>query len=125
MGEVEAGLGDLRGTADGPLAGLRPGSRIAGYRLDRQVGAGGMAVVFRAHDERLNRQVALKLLAPKLADDEEFRQRFLRESQAAAAVDHPHIIPVFLRPMRPMGPMGPMGCCSSRCGTYLAGTSGR
>src|SRR5579862_4179751 len=88
-------MGDLRGTADGPLAGLGPGSRVAGYRLDRQVGAGGMAVVFRAHDERLNRQVALKLLAPRLADDAEFRRRFLGESQAAAAVDHPHIIPVF------------------------------
>jgi serine/threonine protein kinase len=88
-------MGDLRGTADGPLAGLGPGSRVAGYRLDRQVGAGGMAVVFRAHDERLNRQVALKLLAPRLADDAEFRQRFLGESQAAAAVDHPHIVPVF------------------------------
>jgi serine/threonine-protein kinase len=54
-----------------------------------------MAVVFRAHDPRLGRRVALKILAPELARDEAFRQRFIRESRAAAAVDHPHIIPVF------------------------------
>ena len=54
-----------------------------------------MAVVFRARDERLHRLVALKVLAPALAGDEEFRQRFIRESRAAAAVDDPHIIPVF------------------------------
>jgi serine/threonine protein kinase len=87
-------VGDLRGDGGGSLAGLGPGSRVAGYRLERQVGAGGMAVVFRAFDERLHRRVALKLLAPALAADGEFRQRFLRESQAAAAVDDPHIIPV-------------------------------
>jgi serine/threonine protein kinase len=88
-------VGDLGGEAGGSLAGLGSGSRVAGYRLERQVGAGGMAVVFQAHDERLNRQVALKILAPALAADEEFRQRFLHESQAAAAVDDPHIIPVY------------------------------
>jgi serine/threonine-protein kinase len=54
-----------------------------------------MAVVFRAQDERLGRVVALKILAPVLADDEAFRRRFIRESRAAAAVDDPHIIPVF------------------------------
>src|SRR5258706_14639921 len=54
-----------------------------------------MAVVFRANDERLDRTVALKILAPALAADEAFRQRFIRESRAAAAVDDPHIIPVF------------------------------
>jgi serine/threonine-protein kinase len=54
-----------------------------------------MAVVFRAHDERLDRQVALKILAPALAADQAFRLRFIRESRAAAAVDDPHIIPVF------------------------------
>jgi serine/threonine-protein kinase len=54
-----------------------------------------MAVVFRARDERLGRQVALKVLAPALAGDEEFRQRFVRESRAAAAVDDPHVIPVY------------------------------
>ena len=60
------------------------GSRVAGYRLDEQIGQGGMAVVYRAHDPRLERRVALKILAPELARDEEFRQRFIRESRAAA-----------------------------------------
>ncbi len=77
------------------LGGFRPGSRIAGYLLEEQIGHGGMAVVFRALDERLNRQVALKILSPAVAADEAFRQRFIRESRAAAAVDDPHIIPVF------------------------------
>jgi serine/threonine-protein kinase len=54
-----------------------------------------MAVVYRALDARLERRVALKILAPGLAQDDAFRQRFIRESRAAAAVDHPHIIPVF------------------------------
>jgi serine/threonine-protein kinase len=71
------------------------GVRIAGYLLEEQIGQGGMAVVFRALDERLDRQVALKILAPALAADDAFRQRFIRESRAAAAADHPHIIPVF------------------------------
>ncbi len=76
-------------------AGFGTGSLIAGYRLEEPIGRGGMAVVFRARDERLQRLVALKVLAPALAGDEEFRQRFIRESQTAAAVDDPHIIPVF------------------------------
>jgi DNA-binding beta-propeller fold protein YncE len=75
--------------------GFAPGSRIAGYLLEEQIGQGGMAVVFRAHDERLDRTVALKILSPALAADDAFRQRFIRESRAAAAVDDPHIIPVF------------------------------
>src|ERR1700689_765374 len=77
------------------LAGFRAGSLLAGYQLVAQVGAGGMAVVFRARDERLGRMVALKILAPALAADQAFRQRFIRESRAAAAVDDPHIVPVF------------------------------
>jgi serine/threonine-protein kinase len=85
---------------DGPgavrfLAGFSAGSRIAGYRLEEQIGEGGMAVVFRARDERLHRQVALKVLSPTLAADEEFRRRFIRESRSAAAVDDPNIVPVF------------------------------
>ena len=81
--------------ADGLLRMLAPGSRVAGYLLESQIGAGGMAVVFRARDERLGRMVALKVLAPGLAADDAFRQRFIRESRAAAAVDDPHIIPVY------------------------------
>ncbi|HEY2688913.1 MAG TPA: PQQ-binding-like beta-propeller repeat protein [Streptosporangiaceae bacterium] len=77
-----------------PIA-LATGSRIAGYRLEERIGTGGMAVVFRARDERLDRPVALKILSPALAADEAFRHRFIRESRAAAAVDDPHIIPVF------------------------------
>jgi DNA-binding beta-propeller fold protein YncE len=74
---------------------FRVGSLIAGYRLEERIGQGGMAVVFRAYDARLDRQVALKILAPGLAEDDAFRQRFIRESRAAAAVDDPHITPVF------------------------------
>ena len=77
------------------LTGFREGSLLAGYRLERQVGAGGMAVVFRARDERLGRPVALKILSPGLASDSAFRRRFIAESRAAAAVDDPHIIPVY------------------------------
>jgi serine/threonine protein kinase len=79
----------------GFMVGFSAGSRMAGYRLEEQIGEGGMAVVFRARDERLQRQVALKILSPALAADEEFRRRFIRESRSAAAVDDPHIIPVF------------------------------
>jgi hypothetical protein len=77
------------------MAGFAPGARISGYLLEEQIGRGGMAVVFRARDERLNRLVALKILAPVLAEDDAFRQRFILESQAAAAVDDPNIIPVY------------------------------
>src|SRR5258707_14460318 len=75
--------------------GFAPGARIAGYLLEEQFGQGGMAVMYRANYERLDRTVALKILAPALAADEAFRHRFIRESRAAAAVDDPHIIPVF------------------------------
>jgi serine/threonine-protein kinase len=71
------------------------GAVVAGYRLEDRIGEGGMAVVYRAHDVRLNRRVAVKLLAPALAGDPGFRQRFTGEALAAAAVDDPHIIPVF------------------------------
>ena len=87
--------GGFREEADGLLPSFAVGSRVAQYRLEKRVGAGGMAVVFRAWDEGLDRWVALKILAPALATDEVFRRRFLREVRAAAAVDDPHIIPVF------------------------------
>ena len=82
------------GPSWGPT-GLVPGSSVAGYRLESSIGTGGSAVVFRARDEQLDRTVALKVLTPELGEDAEFRERFIRESRAAAAVDHPHIIPVY------------------------------
>jgi hypothetical protein len=83
--------GESTAQPGGPLAGLTAGSRVAGYRLEKLVGVGGMAAVYRARDERLGRVVALKLLA----GDEVVRKRFVREARAVAAVDHPHIIPVY------------------------------
>jgi len=88
-------LGDGSPGIPGLLAGFAPGRRVAGYLIEEQIGLGGMAVVFRAVDERLGRQVALKVLAPALAHDPAFRERFIRESRAAATVDDPHIIPVY------------------------------
>ena len=79
----------------GAPGGLDAGSYVAGYRLEQRIGRGGMAAVFRAYDSRLDRLVALKVMAPSLAADEAFRKRFIRESRAAAAVDDPHIIPVY------------------------------
>jgi serine/threonine protein kinase len=83
------------GPGSTPGGAFGPGSQLAGYQLGEQIGRGGMAVVYRARDIRLDRWVALKILAPDIARDESFRQRFMRESRAAAAVDHPNIIPVF------------------------------
>ncbi|MFC9926341.1 serine/threonine-protein kinase [Streptomyces sp. NPDC127190] len=71
------------------------GRQVAGYLIESEIGRGGMAVVYRARDLRLERTVALKLLAPELARNDTFRQRFTHESRVAAAIDHPHIVPVF------------------------------
>ncbi|MEV8553214.1 serine/threonine-protein kinase [Streptomyces glaucescens] len=71
------------------------GRQVAGYRIQDEIGRGGMAVVYRARDLRLDRVVALKLLAPELARNDTFRKRFTHESRVAAALDHPHIVPVF------------------------------
>src|SRR5262245_21910549 len=73
----------------------RVGTELAGYRIDRVIGRGGMSVVYLAEHVRLGRRVALKLLAPELADSERFRDRFLRESRLAASIDHPNIVPIY------------------------------
>jgi eukaryotic-like serine/threonine-protein kinase len=65
------------------------------YRCERELGHGGMASVYLAHDTELDRPVAVKLLAENLAGDEEFRSRFLREAQLAARLVHPNIVHVF------------------------------
>ena len=74
---------------------LYPGAEFAGYQIQSLVARGGMGVVYRALDIQLGRPVALKLLAPELAANEKFRQRFVRESRLAASVDHPNILPVY------------------------------
>jgi WD40 repeat protein/tRNA A-37 threonylcarbamoyl transferase component Bud32 len=73
----------------------RVGTELAGYRIESLLGLGGMSVVYLAEDLRLKRRVALKLLAAGLAEDESFRDRFLRESELAASIDHPNIVPIY------------------------------
>ena len=72
----------------------RIGTELAGYRLESWLGRGGMGVVYRARDLALDRDVALKLLAPHLADDVAFRERFLTESRVAASLEHPNVVPI-------------------------------
>ena len=76
-------------------AAFTPGTTFAGYRVESLVGRGGMGVVYRAIDLSLERPVALKLIAPELAEDEPFRARFLREPRLAASLDHPNVIPIY------------------------------
>jgi serine/threonine-protein kinase len=76
----------------------RIGTVIGSYHIEGLLGRGGMGVVYRAEDQRpgtRGRKVALKILAPELSSDERFRQRFERESQMAASIDHPNIVPVY------------------------------
>ena len=73
----------------------RVGSEIAGYRIESVIGRGGMSVVYLATQAFPSRRVALKLLAPEIADQEGFRERFTRESNAAASIDHPNVIPIY------------------------------
>jgi tRNA A-37 threonylcarbamoyl transferase component Bud32/streptogramin lyase len=77
------------------LADSRIGTELAGYRVEALLGRGGMSVVYLAEHLRLKRKVALKLLAPELAKDPGFRERFLRESELAASLDHPNVVPVY------------------------------
>ncbi len=74
---------------------LQIGSVIGGHRIEAVAGRGGMGVVYRAIHLALNRVVALKLIAPELAEDPEFRERFKRESEIAASLDHPNVISIY------------------------------
>src|SRR3989475_5095589 len=65
------------------------------YSLERELGRGGMGVVYLAREVRLDRLMAIKLLPPHHAGDSHFRDRFLRKARTAANVSHPHIIPLF------------------------------
>jgi serine/threonine protein kinase len=74
---------------------LTVGSQFGPYRIEGYIGRGGMGVVYRAEHTHLGRQVAIKLLAPELAENQSFRERFVRESRVAARVDHPNVIPIY------------------------------
>ena len=97
-----ARLATMGGDASARLAGLSQGipelavgADFAGHRIDKVIGRGGMGVVFRATDRALDRTVALKLIAPEVANDPVFRARFERECRLAAAIDHPHAVQIF------------------------------
>jgi len=71
------------------------GRRLGHYRVDGVIGRGGMSTMYRATDVRLGRTVALKIMATDLADDAEFRERFVDEARNTSAIDHPHIVPLY------------------------------
>jgi hypothetical protein len=71
------------------------GTDFLGYRIEELIGRGGMGVVYRAYDLRLKRPVALKLIAPALALDERFRERFARESELVMSLEHPNVVPIY------------------------------
>src|SRR6187200_2409275 len=73
----------------------RVGAEIAGYRLESLISKGGMAVVYVAERLRLRQRVAMKILAPELAEDDRFRERFLREARLAATISHQNIVPMY------------------------------
>ena len=71
------------------------GDRIGPYEIVATIGFGGMAEVYRAVDHNLDREVALKLLAPEISGDATFRARFVREYRLAAQIHHPNIVPIY------------------------------
>lgn len=74
---------------------IEPGTTIAGHRIERLIGRGGMASVYEALQVSLDRRVALKVISPELGTNDEFRERFRHEARAAAAIEHPHLLPVY------------------------------
>ena len=74
---------------------VRIGTHIAGYRVESLLSRGGMGEVYLAEQDAPKRKVALKLLSPDLSEDAGFRERFVRESEAAASIDHPNVIPIY------------------------------
>jgi DNA-binding NarL/FixJ family response regulator len=74
---------------------LAVGEEFAGHRIDALVGRGGMGLVFRATDLILHRTVALKVIAPEVAENPTYRARFERECRLAATLDHPHVVQIF------------------------------
>src|SRR5262245_57577011 len=74
---------------------LVPGTRIGGYTIANEIGAGGMGEVYRARDPKLKREVALKILPAHTANDPDRRARFEREAQSVADLNHPNIVTIY------------------------------
>ena len=81
-------------SADKPLAARLAEALGTAYTIEGEIGRGGMGVVYRARDEKLQRRVAIKVLPPELAFQQDIRERFTREAQTAARLSHPHIVPI-------------------------------
>ena len=79
------------------------GHQIDQYLVIRFIGQGGMAAVYLAHDESLDRNVAIKVMLPTIAQDDQLRRRFEREARTTARLDHPHIVPVYTTGSLPTG----------------------
>ena len=86
---------------------LQPGDRVAGYTIERLIGRGGMGAVYLARHARLQRAAALKVMVPELAEDDAYIERFVRESQLAASLEHPNVVPIYDADEA-------TACCSSR-----------
>ena len=98
QGEIGSEVTNVGVVVRPPLGGaavIPHGAEIGGYRVGPQLGRGGMGVVYKAHHVRLDRPAALKVLTAALAHNEEFRERFMRESQMAATLQHPNVITVY------------------------------
>src|SRR3954471_8356132 len=76
-------------------AAIKIGTIFAGYRIEGVLGRGGMGVVYLAEQPELGRRVAIKVIAPALASDPDYLERFRRESRLAAAIEHPNAIPIY------------------------------
>src|SRR3954469_24692126 len=74
---------------------LTPGTLLRDYRIESELGRGGQGVVYLAEHIHLRRRVALKVLPPEFAADQDFRDRFLREARLAASLEHPNILPIY------------------------------
>src|SRR4051794_14255522 len=94
-GRMEAAMLTTCADSLGCVTDFGPGDGFAGHRIEGVAGRGGMGVVYRAIQIDLDRPVALKVIAPHLAQEEGFRERFVAESRTAAAIDDPHVLPIY------------------------------